>query len=61
MQIWLLPKLFSTRLELRRIMSEVGGMNDLHIVEYIVFGSLLVVSLSVGFFFAWKEKNQSAG
>jgi len=43
-----------------RNMSEVGGLNDLHIIEYIVFGSLLVVSLSVGFFFAWKEKNQSA-
>jgi Na+/proline symporter len=32
----------------------------LHLFDYIVFISLLCVSLGVGFYFAWKEKKQSA-
>lgn len=32
----------------------------LQLADYAVFASLLVVSLAVGFFFAYKERKQSA-
>ena len=32
----------------------------LHLYDYAVFAALLVVSLAVGVFFAFRERNQSA-
>ena len=35
-------------------------VGSLHIIDYIIFSILLCVSLGVGIYYAWKEKNQSA-
>jgi len=38
--------------------SDFGDV-ELHVLDYVIFIALLVVSLAVGFFLAWKDRNQS--
>jgi len=40
-------------------MNSDDGEVHLHVWDYVVFMALLVVSLAVGFFLAWKDRNQS--
>ena len=35
-------------------------VGSLHFIDYLIFSVLLCVSLGVGIYYAWKEKNQSA-
>ena len=46
-----------SKIYFKRAKMDVGS---LHILDYLIFSVLLCVSLGVGIYYAWKEKNQSA-